>query len=195
MQISLETFETQNFKCLNCNWQGKGKELDTENISEEHWIIDFECPKCSEHIGSGQADSVSAVDSEKEKWKYHDKIFELAGEGGSISFYRVYDKEINSSWYYYQVSEMGFEEEGIPPTNRKSEYSYTFWESLILLKNEKPHFYKLYPLHLEEKLFDDIIELLRLFKSDQDATINYHSWSEVLSMTKFELLIHLERKS
>lgn len=55
MQINLETYQSQDFKCPNCQWQGKDSELDTENISEEHWIIDFECPKCSEHIGSGQA--------------------------------------------------------------------------------------------------------------------------------------------
>lgn len=55
MQINLETYPSQDFSCPNCNWQGKGSELDVENISEEHWIIDFECPKCSEHIGSGQA--------------------------------------------------------------------------------------------------------------------------------------------
>lgn len=118
MQINLITYKSQHFTCPTCEWQGKGSELDIENISEEHWIIDFECPKCSEYIGSGQSDLVSAIEKEKEKCKYHDKIFELAGEGGSITFYVDYDKEINSTSYYYQISEMGFEED-IPPTNRK----------------------------------------------------------------------------
>lgn len=56
MQINLNTYQSKEFTCPNCSWQGKGSELDTENFSEDHFIIDLECPKCGEHIGSGQAE-------------------------------------------------------------------------------------------------------------------------------------------
>ena len=55
MQINLKTFHNEDFTCPQCGWKGKGSELDTENVSEEHWIFDFECPECDQHIGSGQA--------------------------------------------------------------------------------------------------------------------------------------------
>lgn len=55
MQINITTYEAQNFTCPNCSWEGKGYELDIENFSEDHFIIDFECPECYQHIGSGQA--------------------------------------------------------------------------------------------------------------------------------------------
>lgn len=66
MQINLETYKLQDFKCPKCNWQGKGSKLDIENISEEHWIIDFECPKCSEHIGSGQSRLLTSEESNEQ---------------------------------------------------------------------------------------------------------------------------------
>lgn len=62
MQIDLQNYQNKEFICPECEWKGFGKELDTENISEEHWIIDFECPKCGEHIGSGQADLIAEKD-------------------------------------------------------------------------------------------------------------------------------------
>ena len=197
MQINLNTYKDQSFTCPKCNWQGKGKELDIENISEEHWIIDFECPKCGEHIGSGQPDlfsSQNAIHQEKEKIKFASQIFKLAGEGGSITFYKEVGTKTASTWYYYEVSDMGFEEEDIPPSLRKSECSFTFWESLMRLKNEQPYFYNLYPLSLEGKFSHDIIALLRLFKSEDNAQINYESWAEALSISKFELINHVERK-
>ena len=55
MHINLKTFHNEDFTCPNCSWKGKGSELDTENVSEEHWIFDFECPECDQRIGSGQA--------------------------------------------------------------------------------------------------------------------------------------------
>ena len=55
MKIDLSNFNDQNYTCPECHWQGKGSELDIENFSEEHFIVDFECPKCGEHIGSGQS--------------------------------------------------------------------------------------------------------------------------------------------
>ena len=56
MQINLKNYQDQTFTCPNCNWTGKGSALTIENFSEEHFIVDFECPKCGEHIGSGQAE-------------------------------------------------------------------------------------------------------------------------------------------
>ncbi|MBW8359307.1 MAG: hypothetical protein K0M63_05815 [Weeksellaceae bacterium] len=55
MKVNLQNYQNQNFSCPQCDWQGKGSELDIENLSEEHFIVDFECPKCGEHIGSGQS--------------------------------------------------------------------------------------------------------------------------------------------
>lgn len=44
-------FEKKEISCPKCNWKGLGSELNIEDCSEEHLIIDFSCPKCFEHIG------------------------------------------------------------------------------------------------------------------------------------------------
>ena len=171
--------------------------MTIENISEEYAIVDFECPKCGEHIGSGQGNLIAqkeAVETEKEKFRYLDKIFELGAEGGSIAFYKDYDKKTASDWFYYDVSDMGFEEEDIPPSRRKSELSYTFWESLLRLKNEKPNFYNLHPSDLEEKFKDDIIALLRLCFSEDNIELNYEYCVKILNKKKKELIGFVERK-
>lgn len=68
MQINITTYEAQNFTCPNCSWEGKGYESDIENVSEEHWIFDFECPECYQHIGSGQAPLRNENDFSKEDY-------------------------------------------------------------------------------------------------------------------------------
>ena len=60
MKIDLNNYLEKVFECPECHWKGKGKELDIENFSELHFIIDFECPKCFNHIGSGQSEIVDA---------------------------------------------------------------------------------------------------------------------------------------
>lgn len=197
MQININTYQDQIFTCPNCNWQGKGSELTIENFSEVDFITDFECPKCGKPIGSGQAslrDAEDETDGAKEKQKHIEKIFELGGEGGSITFFKELDEEIGSTWYYYEVSDMGFEEEDIPPTHRKSQYAFTFWEALLHLKKEKPYFYRLYPVSLDQHFSDDIIALLRLCKIDENAEIHYKTWASALKINEFDLLIHVQRK-
>ncbi len=46
MQVDYDTYETQDFTCKKCGWQGKGNELLHGNFSELHVIGDLECPKC-----------------------------------------------------------------------------------------------------------------------------------------------------
>ena len=58
MKIDLKNYLEKVFECPECHWKGKGKELDIENFSELHFIIDFECPKCFNHIGSGQSEII-----------------------------------------------------------------------------------------------------------------------------------------
>lgn len=57
MQINLKDYKKQDYICLRCDWKGKGSEMAVDHLSGEHFIIDFKCPKCGEHIGSGQSNS------------------------------------------------------------------------------------------------------------------------------------------
>ena len=46
------TYKTDTFICRKCNWTGIGSELSYGDFSEAHSIVDMDCPKCFEHIGS-----------------------------------------------------------------------------------------------------------------------------------------------
>ena len=58
MKIDLNNYLEKVFECTECHWKGKGRELEIENLSETHFIFDFECPKCFNHIGSGQSEII-----------------------------------------------------------------------------------------------------------------------------------------
>lgn len=58
MRIDLNNYLEKDFECPDCHWKGKGKELENGESSELHSIYDFDCPKCFNHIGSGQAEIV-----------------------------------------------------------------------------------------------------------------------------------------
>ena len=108
---------------------------------------------------------------EKSKIKDQKKVFALGGEGGSIAIYSDHNEETGTPWYYFEVNDMGFEEEDIPPTCRKSEISYIFWESLMKLILDKPYFYKLYPLFVAKDYRNGIISLFRLLKKMKDLNL------------------------
>lgn len=59
------TYKTDTFKCKKCDWTGKGNELSFGDFSEAHSIVDMDCPKCFEHIGSWQAPTIEEV----REWK------------------------------------------------------------------------------------------------------------------------------
>ena len=58
MQVDYDTYETQDFTCSNCGWQGKGEELSNGDFSGLHSIGDLECPKCFHLIAYWQAKSI-----------------------------------------------------------------------------------------------------------------------------------------
>ncbi len=60
MNIDLNNYLDKVFECPECHWKGKGGELENGDFSETHLILDFECPKCFNHIGSGQSEIVDA---------------------------------------------------------------------------------------------------------------------------------------
>ena len=60
MKIDLNNYLEKDFECPECHWKGKGSDLENGDFSELHFIFDFECPKCFNHIGSGQAEIVDA---------------------------------------------------------------------------------------------------------------------------------------
>lgn len=195
MQSNLKTFHNEHFTCPQCGWQRKGSELVTENISDEHWIFDFGCPECDQHIGSGQSPLIEeeeSIQKEKEKWKHFNTILKLGGEGGSITFYSERDDKTWSNWYYYEVYDMGFEEEDIPPSRRKSGYGNTFWEALMLLYFEMPHFYRLHPLQISEQYSHDVISLLRLIRSQEKRDFDYLSWGKALEMNEEAMKMYIE---
>jgi hypothetical protein len=59
------TYKTDTFICKKCNWTGIGSELSYGDFSEAHSIVDMDCPKCFEHIGSWLAPTLDEV----RKWK------------------------------------------------------------------------------------------------------------------------------
>lgn len=60
MKIDLNNYLDKVFECPECHWKGIGSELENGDFSETHLIFDFECPKCFNHIGSGQSEIVDA---------------------------------------------------------------------------------------------------------------------------------------
>ena len=55
MQVDYDKYETQDFTCSECAWQGKGKELVNGDFSEVHLICNLECPKCDHLVAFWQA--------------------------------------------------------------------------------------------------------------------------------------------
>ena len=55
MKVDYNTYQQQYFSCPNCGWEGKGIELEDGDFSEESFIGDLECPKCSHLIAFWQA--------------------------------------------------------------------------------------------------------------------------------------------
>jgi hypothetical protein len=164
--------------------------LELGEIYMDSAIVELDCPKCFEMIGSGQGDIINEegfLKYEKSKYRDQKKVFELGAEGGSIAIYSVHNNKTCTSWYYFEINDMGFEEEDIPPTQRKSEYSYTFWEVLIRLKDDKPNFFRLYPLLIDEDFQEDVISVLRLMKSNSDFKLDYSSWSKIFKISEVEL--------
>lgn len=190
MRIDLNNFKENEFTCQNCSWSGKGSELGLGEVFMDSAIVEYDCPKCFEKIAYGQGnivDEEALIQFEKSKIEDRLKVFEVGGEGGSISIFSE-NKESRTPFYYFEVNDMGFEEEDIPPTCRKSEISYTFWESLMKLRLDKPYLYKLYPHFVAKDYRNDIISLFRLLKEDERIELNYISWSVVLGISKEELI-------
>ena len=59
------TYKNETYTCKKCNWSGMGNELAFGDFSEAHSIVDMDCPKCFEHIGSWLAPTLDEV----RKWK------------------------------------------------------------------------------------------------------------------------------
>lgn len=189
MRVDLYNYKENDFVCCSCGWEGKGFELAMGEVFMDSAIVELDCPKCFQVIGIGQgniSDEEKFLKYETSKLNSRMKVFELGAEGGSITIYSERNN-ISSSWYYFEINEMGFEEEDIPPTNRKSEYSYTFWETMMRLEKDKPLFFKLYPLLVDKSFHSDIISVFRLLNDSQDFELDYGSWSRVLDITPEEL--------
>lgn len=192
MRIDLYNYKEHDFVCCSCGWKGKGFELPMGEVFMDSPIVELDCPKCFRVIGSGQGNIIDEEDFlkyETSKLNSRMKVFELGAEGGSIAIYSEHNNGNNifTSWYYFEINEMGFEEEDIPPTHIKSEYSYTFWETMMRLKKDKPWFFRLYPLLVDKSFHSDIISVFRLLNDTQDFELDYGSWSRVLDITTEEL--------
>lgn len=190
MRIDLDDYKTKNYICKKCEWEGKGADLGLGETYMDSAIVELDCPKCFEVMGRGQGeitDSKVLQNYQRSKLRDQKKVFELGAEGGSIAIYSVRNNKTCTSWYYFEINDMGFEEEDIPPTHRKSEYSYTFMEALIRLKDDKPNFFRLYPLLINEDFQQDVISVLRLMKDNSGFKLDYKSWSDVLKISKVEL--------
>lgn len=87
MRIDLYTYKTQDFKCP-CGWEGKGADLGLGEIYMDSAIVEFDCPKCFETIGSGQGN----ITNEKAFLSYQEsknqgeiEILKLGAEDRSVS--------------------------------------------------------------------------------------------------------------
>ena len=64
MNLNYFTYKKEQFVCKKCNWQGSGNELAFSDFSEKFSIVDMECPKCFESMGSWLA----PTKEEKKTW-------------------------------------------------------------------------------------------------------------------------------
>lgn len=64
MQVDYYAYNTLEFTCPACGWQGMGKELSHGDFSELSLIGDLECPKCFHMIAFWQAPVI-----DKKKYK------------------------------------------------------------------------------------------------------------------------------
>jgi guanosine-3',5'-bis(diphosphate) 3'-pyrophosphohydrolase len=73
MQVDYYTYKAQDFKCIECSWQGKGEQLLNGDFSELHSIGDLNCPKCYHLIAFWQA---PLIEDSTEKKKFHLKVYD-----------------------------------------------------------------------------------------------------------------------
>ena len=68
MSLSYSTYQTQDFKCLLCKWEGKGKDLVSEYNPYSN-ILGLECPNCFGPLGHIQfpIDPSKPYDEEEDK--------------------------------------------------------------------------------------------------------------------------------
>ncbi len=54
MRVDKQTYESKEFTCPKCGWEGKGRDLAHGKFSNTHAIIDLECPNCWQAIAQVQ---------------------------------------------------------------------------------------------------------------------------------------------
>lgn len=171
-------------------WKGIANHSTIEKLTDDYAIFNLDCPECNNRIGTTRIEAITLSAEEKrerDRWAYLSDVFQLSGEGGSITFKKDFDDKTFCSWYYYVVKDMGFIEEDIPPSTRKSTYCLTLWEALVRLFLEKPYFHNLHPSNIDEEYHDDILSILRLCYGKSDQEIDYQEWANALS-TKIETI-------
>ena len=50
----MQTYESKDFTCPKCGWEGKGRDLAHGAFNEEHALVDLECPNCWQVIAQVQ---------------------------------------------------------------------------------------------------------------------------------------------
>ena len=54
MRVDLQTYETKDFTCPKCGWEGKGQDLAHGEFSVTNALTDLECPNCWQVIAQVQ---------------------------------------------------------------------------------------------------------------------------------------------
>lgn len=68
--IILSNYKNFEFNCTSFGWRGLGDELSFGEFSEQHYIQDFDCPKCFEHLCFIQASLIENIQNEKRRVRF-----------------------------------------------------------------------------------------------------------------------------
>lgn len=119
------------------------------------------------------------------------KILEMGSEGGSITLYRMTDKEKNH-WFYYSVNEMAYEEFDIEAVRKDSEFSLNITEAFEKMQKRYESILSLYPLFVHPEYKIKILAFLKRYIRDTSSGIDFYQWAKVFEIEEFELkeLLH-----
>lgn len=113
------------------------------------------------------------------------KILEMGSEGGSITLYRMTDKEKNH-WFYYSVNEMAYEEFDIEAVRKDSEFSSNITEAFEKMQKRYVSILSLYPLYVHPDYKIKVLAFLKKYIRQTNQSIDIHQWATIFEIEEYE---------